>query len=35
MNKAEMYALIATPIILFGSIAIALYREKRAKRKNK
>jgi hypothetical protein len=35
MNDAEMYALIATPVILFGSIAIAVYKEKRAKRKNK
>lgn len=35
MNKSEMYALIATPIIILGSIAIAVYREKRAKRKNK
>lgn len=28
-----MYALIATPVIIFGSIAIAVYREKRARRK--
>lgn len=33
MNNAEMYALIATPVIIFGSIAIAVYREKRARRK--